>query len=136
MKTTTRSIAMSIGLTALLGSAALIADPGDAVAKIPFAFQAAGKTLPAGKYTIKRDERTSMATMRNDADGHSVILLTSPLQCKAGGAPKLLFNREGEGYQLSELRLSEAGCNYAALGSKKRADRERGLAAAVVMLQK
>ena len=136
MKTTTRSIAMSIGLTAILGSASLIADPGDAVATVPFTFQAAGTTLPAGKYTIKRDERTSMTTVRNEADGHSIIMLTSPLQCKAGGAPKLLFNREGEGYQLSELRLSEAGCTYAAPGWKKRADRERALAAAVVMLQK
>jgi hypothetical protein len=137
MKTKTRSIAMTIGLTAMLGSAALFADPGDAVATVPFAFQAAGKTLPAGKYTIKRDERTSMTTMRNDADGHSIILLTSALQCHAGAAPKLVFNRGGDGYELSELRLSQAGCTYAALGSKsKRANRERDLAAAVVMLQK
>lgn len=127
---------MTIGLTALLGSAALIADPGDAVAKVPFAFQAAGKTLPAGTYTVKRDERNSITTIRNAADGHSILLLTSPLQCKAGDGPKLVFNAGGEGYELSQVRLDEAGCTYAALGSKKRADRERGLAAAVVMLQK
>ena len=137
MKTTTRSIAMTIGLTALLSSAALIADPGDAVAKIPFAFQAAGKTLPAGTYIVKRDEGSSMTTVRNAANGHAVILLTSTMACKSGDAPKLVFNRDGEGYELSQVRLSEVGCTYAALGSKsKRVDRERGLAAAVVMLQK
>ena len=136
MKTTTRSIAMSIGLTALLGSATLFADPGDAVATVPFEFQAAGKVLPAGKYTIKRDGVSSITTIRNEANGHSVVLMTSPLQCHARSAPQLVFNREGEGYQLSQLRLSEAGCTYAALGSKKRADRERGLAATVVTLPK
>lgn len=137
MKTTTRSIAMTIGLTAILGSVALFADPGDAVAKIPFAFQAAGKTLPAGTYMVKRDERTSITTVRNAANGHSVLLLTTPLQCKAAAAPKLVFNREGEGYELSQVRLDEAGCTYGAQGAKSnRANRERGLAATVVMLQK
>jgi len=136
MNITTRSIAMTVGLTAILGSGTLFADPGDSVAKIPFAFQAAGKTLDGGTYLVRRDERSSIATVRNEANGHAIFLLTSPLHCNVG-QPKMVFNREGEGYELSELRLSKAGCSYAALGSKsKRANRERGLAATVVMLPK
>ena len=48
MKTTLRNIAITIGLTAVLGSATLFAQTASK-ADIPFDFQMAGKTLPSGQ---------------------------------------------------------------------------------------
>jgi hypothetical protein len=51
MKTTLRNIAMTVGLTAVLGSAVMFAGGKNrGIANIPLNFHVSGKTAPAGKY--------------------------------------------------------------------------------------
>ena len=79
--TTLRNIAMTIGLTAVLGTATLFAQNASK-ANIPFDFQITGKTVPAGQYIVRLANDQRMLVFQNEATGHSVMTLVMP--SKAG----------------------------------------------------
>jgi hypothetical protein len=136
MKTTLKNIAMTIGLTAVLGSAALFAQT-ESKANIPFDFQISGATLPAGQYMVKLAGDTHALVFRNMATGHSSVMLTHPFQSGAVEKPKLVFRSNGERYTLESAWFAGTPGGYGPLGGKRdKTDKERGLAATVRLLQK
>ena len=136
MKTTLRNIAMTIGLTALLGSASLFAETASK-ANIPFDFQITGKTVPAGQYIVRLADDHRMLVFQEMATGHSVMTLV--MQSKSGRpeTPSLIFRRNGERYTLESAWFAGVHSSYATLQKKgDRADGERGMLATVRLLQK
>ncbi|HYK36084.1 hypothetical protein [Alloacidobacterium sp.] len=71
MHSTLRRIAIA---PALIMAAALAASPAVAettTIKVPFSFEAAGKTFPAGDYSICRDDRGSFVTLASKGSSRS-----------------------------------------------------------------
>ena len=133
--TTLRNIAMTIGLTAVLGTATLFAQ-NRSTANIPFDFQITGKTVPAGKYIVKLVPDRRMLVFQNVATGHSSIVMVHP--CKSGTLedPKLTFLHNGERYTLQSAWFAGIQGGYGPLpGKRDRADRERGMVATIRLLQ-
>jgi hypothetical protein len=74
------------------------------VANIPFAFTAESKTLPAGEYRVQKAAYHSPALLIQRTDGSAATLVTSFAPMKASQAQsKLVFDRDGEGYVLSQV---------------------------------
>ena len=136
MKTTLRTIAITIGLTAVLGSATLFAETASK-ANIPFDFQMTGKTVPAGQYIVKLADNHQMLIFENVANGHAIMTLV--MQSKSGTprAPQLIFRHNGERYMLESAWFDGVQSSYATLqGMGSRADGERGMVATIRLLQK
>ena len=75
------------------------------VVKVPFAFQAGEKTLPAGTYTLKR---TGEAVRIRDASGHDTSVISNAISNRAKGvANELTFSHYGSTYFLSEVCWSD-----------------------------
>ena len=96
----------------IIAAAALAVSAGAASAQalnadIPFAFEAAGKTLPAGRYKVDRIA-TDVYTLTNRSAGYSVFAPAAsrhdPQKAwKLAGQPKLSFACSGERCALIEL---------------------------------
>ena len=136
MKTTLRNIAMTIGLTAVLGTATLFAETASK-ANIPFDFQITGKTVPAGQYIVRLANDNRMLVFQNEATGHSVMTLVMPSKAGTPETPKLIFRHNGERYTLESAWFAGVHTSYATLQRKgDRADRERDMLATVRLSQK
>jgi hypothetical protein len=136
MKTTLRNIAMTIGLTAILGSATLFAQT-ESKANIPFDFQITGQTLPAGQYLVKLNQANRMLVFRNTETGHSTMTLTHPYKSGTMEEPKLIFRHSGERYTLESAWFAGVSGGYGPpQGKRDRSDSERGMVATVRLLQK
>jgi hypothetical protein len=74
-------------------------------ATVPFDFAVGNKVLPSGTYTI-RSESTNVIVVRNrdTSVGTLSLALTDGKECKNGG--KLIFNKYGDQYFLSEILSS------------------------------
>lgn len=68
--------------------------------QVPFDFQANGKTLSAGTYTVSRAVEHQPDVLRINGAGGSTVVLTVPVSSDQGGA-KLSFHRYGDVYFLS-----------------------------------
>lgn len=82
---------------------------GNLVVQIPFDFQVAGKTLPAGLYVIERSTLASAEglSLRNTNNKHGVYVLTSTVRSGSRqSGSRLVFNRYKEQYFLSQLWTS------------------------------
>ena len=97
-------------LSAFLALAALaIATRAQAVDKIivniPHEFVAAGKTLPAGTYTINRisDFNNTELSLSSVENHESVLLLSSVVAPTREDKPALSFQRVGDQYVLSKI---------------------------------
>jgi len=101
-----RSIAI-VGLFFMLAIASVSAQtPSSAEVSIPFDFSAGTAKLKAGDYSVKKLSGNALAIRR---DGKTTALLNAPLtigsrDSKAG--ERLVFNRYGEQYFLSQIWLS------------------------------
>ena len=91
--------------TLFLGVAVLSAQAQSITATIPFDFEANGKSMPAGEYKVMKSDSVNggLFVMRG-VDTHSSVLLNghTPI-ANADGAVKLVFQRAGDGYYLTEL---------------------------------
>ena len=95
MKTHIRQFATVFGLSALLGTAALVAQNSRATATIPFGFHVKDTTLPAGKYTV--DERNAgVVLVRNAQSGKAIMVMTRGRESADRSAPRLDFKRYGQ----------------------------------------
>ena len=100
-----------MGLTALVVLALVVpnvslkAQSVSLVVKVPFAFQAGDKTLPAGTYTLKRQGETVRI---RDASGHDMSVISNAIANRAKGvANELTFSHYGSTYFLSEVCWSD-----------------------------
>ncbi len=93
------TLSIVVGLT-IAGFAAL----GNSVkANIPFDFMVAGKMFPAGEYTISRGSSTGFLVIRNYEAKKAASFLVQNATGKVETKAKLVFNRYGEDYFLSQI---------------------------------
>lgn len=112
---------------ATLGLASVRAqNAGDVSVSIPFEFSAAGKTLPAGDYYIRRsfDGAHSVTRIQSKTDSVSVYLRTHSVQSNTiQEGSKLVFTKYG-----NQLFLSQLWSAGRSSGEElNKSNRERGL---------
>ena len=105
-------VVMTLGLSAVLGSALLVAQGSTAaVAEVPFGFQVAARELPAGTYAVDRMNHDGVFVIRNKETGEAAMALTAPTSSGKYGDPKLVFKHYGDRYFLSQIWLDSATGN-------------------------
>jgi hypothetical protein len=94
----------AVGLVLAL-SAPLAAQSTRLSANIPFEFNVAGKTLPAGEYTIENINALGVVSISNFDSQTSALVLTHRGETTTGdrGTAALNFNRYGNTYFLSQI---------------------------------
>jgi hypothetical protein len=114
MKNTICTFAMMIGVSALATSG-LMAQQLNEKGTIPFDFQVAGKTVPAGTYAVYRETTGSGAPMIWIRSLETRLTLYTPVaSAKAGsaGQPKLVFRKYGDRYFLAEVWFAEESVGH------------------------
>ena len=100
-------IVVASSFVAIAGGTLAQAQVVDTVAAdIPFGFMVRGTTLPAGEYTIRRLASVNPSVMEiRSADGKErLIFLVESVQAnKESDQTKLIFDRVGDRYFLSEI---------------------------------
>ena len=98
---------MSAVLVILSVSYASAQSANEQTANIPFAFNVGDKTFPAGEYTVRRvnpqSDRTALAIRSADASASKIVLTTPVQSSKVRESAKLVFNRYGDQYYLSQV---------------------------------
>jgi hypothetical protein len=74
MKLQLKSIFLTAGLSALLGSSTLSAQSQKAVANIPFAYHVGEQTFSPGKYTIGQTHTPGIFALQQNETGHSIFM--------------------------------------------------------------
>ena len=115
-------VAMALGGLVLMGTGRAYAQSAESVqAKIPFDFTVGQATLPAGEYRLSYDpaEAQGVLTVRSADGHHEVFVLTEPVDAKHGmpNANKLVFEREGTRYVLSEVFTDDSSVGLEVLGT-------------------
>jgi hypothetical protein len=117
---------VTISFLAIAGGAPVRAQVVDTiVADVPFDFTVRDSTLPAGKYIIKRTYSADPGLMQiRSADGDEVVvfLVGSAQAAKEPDQTRLIFDRVGDRYFLSEI--FEEGNNNGAELPKSRTERD------------
>lgn len=78
---------------------------------IPFRFSVVGRTLSAGRYSVKRISQTSSAyaIQSQDGAGSVIVITTASLNGGSGEAePRLVFNKYGGRYFLAEMWMPDS----------------------------
>ena len=102
-----KQFAVAVGLlVAAMAAGPCFAQRTTSKAEIPFAFQVANQTMPAGEYLIQSvssaDERAQMIS-RTDSSS-AAVALTFAVDARNGKSePSLLFHKCGNSYFLSEI---------------------------------
>ena len=101
------SIIATGSLLTVMAVAAQVQLPGTAIrASIPFDFMVRGRTLPAGKYEIRRisDEPGGLMIRNVDLKRDEALFETEPVYvAKSPLKDELVFHRYGDSYFLSEV---------------------------------
>jgi hypothetical protein len=116
-------VAMALGGLALTGTGRAYAQGAESVrADIPFDFKVGHATLPAGEYSLRYDpaEAPSVLTVRSADSRHEAFVLTERVDAKRGtpNANKLVFEREGTTYVLSEVFTGDSSVGLEILGTQ------------------
>jgi hypothetical protein len=83
---------------------------GNMSATIPFDFVVSARTLPAGKYYLRTDGATLVTQIRGKDNNQSAYLPVShSVQELAVQEPKLVFNKYGDKYFLSQIWFWRSG---------------------------
>jgi hypothetical protein len=131
MKSQFTRIVLTAGLT-MLASLSLSAQDRTANAKIPFAFQANQKSLPAGTYGVYRENQSGLFRLSDD-DGHSVFVSTSVADAKPNDEGKLTFACAQGTCVLAQLALPGNALKYARTSSSIEKDIQRKLGMATMV---
>ncbi len=110
-KTTYRTFLAAVALVALtlmISPTPIQAQGTLALVKVPFDFHIGDKTMPAGQYTVSKGRNDASVVQISDRDGHSSVILAIPVTRRFETDPKLIFNRYGDEYFLTEVRWMES----------------------------
>ena len=119
MKKQILRMSMAIGFSAALGSALLIAQTsGAGVAEVPFDFQILNQTLDAGTYAVAQANSSGVLTLRNQDTGKSIVIMAGINKSGKAGDPKLVFNRYGDRYFLSQVWFAGEDFGHGLMPSK------------------
>ncbi len=79
------------------------------VVTIPFEFVAAGKTLPAGTYTVNRlsDDRIGALVLRSSDNRESAIFLPTEVESAPSDKAQVSFETAGDEHFLSKIETTE-----------------------------
>jgi hypothetical protein len=93
---------------ALLAAAALTPQPASAaVLHVPFAFTMSGQTMPAGQYTVARDNRGSFVTLTTPDGKQSFTWLIAAGEPDPGATGVVLrFDPTNAGYTLRSIQYN------------------------------
>ena len=108
MKTNIGRLLMTIGLSAVMGSSLMLAQSGAGKADIPFGFYVRDTPLPAGSYTVREASTPGILQIVNNETGNSIVVMAPPNRSGDTSDSKLVFNKYGNRYFLSELWLAGA----------------------------
>ncbi len=86
-------------------------------ATVPFDFTVGSKLLPSGTYTITQGE-TSVITIRSHDKPIAILSLVDPDDHKSPNHGKLVFNKYGSQYFLSEILCDQSDMHVAVPASK------------------
>ena len=101
---------LSIGsLLVMLAVVPLYAISSSLTANIPFDFMVGNKTLPAGSYKVGRPNTAGMLVIQSADHRGSAFFLAHFVSAKSGqdNSAKLIFNRYGDQYFLSQVWSGE-----------------------------
>ena len=115
MKRTTAIVLLAIANFALAGTS--FAQSNGVRATVPFDFTVGNKLLPAGTYMITPGS-TNVIVVRNHDKPISALVMTVP-DGKESKYGKLVFNRYGDQYFLSEILCQSAAMNLELHPSKQ-----------------
>jgi len=115
-------VAVALGSVVLMGTGRAYAQSTESVrAQIPFDFKVGRATLPAGEYQLRYDpaEAGSVLTVRSADGRHEAFALTEAVEARRGtpSTDKLVFEREGTSYVLSEVFTGESNVGLEVLGT-------------------
>lgn len=114
----------ALALTFVFAFAALAATR--APAKIPFAFEVRGELLPAGEYEVIANTSTNVVYLIGP-DGHQRAAMSIPMgNPNAPSKSKIVFEHDGDTYQLTEVWLSGVGGRKVQNGDRKAAPAVKG----------
>jgi hypothetical protein len=106
-----RAVLMSVVMGAMVLTSAVAQAAPSAVqqdVKVPFSFVVNGQELPAGTYSIRRDDAQPSALLIQSGR-ESVYVLTTPVaNASARQDSSLVFAKDGDRYRLAEV-WSDAG---------------------------
>ena len=131
MKLNLKNVALTAGLSALLGTAALSAQDLKAVAKIPFTYQANERTLPAGKYMISETATRGQFSLRDAATGHAIFVMGVPDKTSESDVSKMTFSCYAGDCSLSQIWLDGNSYKMNLPKLEKEASNRLGVAALV-----
>lgn len=116
-------ILAAVALIAALSMPAIASDPGPRTyAQIPFAFEVGGVSMPAGKYLFASNPFSGTLIV-TDPSGRNRAWLTLPLGNPGGySEPRVVFERHGSSFRMSQVWLSTSGLG-AGLPASKSSDR-------------
>lgn len=99
-------VTSSLGLAILLTAAAVMPVRAEALrATVPFGFEAAGVTLPAGEYQIRIDSQARQAIfVTPSGSAHRVFISSDSVKAENANAGMLKFYRSGDAWHLSEVK--------------------------------
>lgn len=110
-----KAASMFVGIIALAFASALATSAQNArtlVVNIPFEFTVKGATLPAGDYIVSRtstSNQMSLSLQRKDGQASAIVLTKVINTYERQDESKLVFNRYGERYFLSQVWTSGEG---------------------------
>jgi hypothetical protein len=119
MKYQLNRLAVTIGLSAVMGSALLIAASGPKeTAEIPFDFQVKDHVMPAGTYSVQPMNNATTLVIRNEGTGESMITLAPLEKSGKAGDARLVFNRYGDRYFLAQVWFAYDGAGHGLIPSR------------------
>jgi hypothetical protein len=110
MKSQFTTMVLSAAVSVLLGTQVMSAQDEKEVAKIPFAFQASQRTLPAGEYTVAETGTRGLFRVYN-ATGDGLFVSTVLHDSAQPNHPKLTFLCDGSRRILATIQ-TDSGQNY------------------------
>jgi hypothetical protein len=96
-----------LGIAALLASSHLVYGQDETpvmTANVPFAFTAAGVSLPAGRYVISRVQEGQLWKLRTFGHVDVYVTVTPRELRRAPATSLLLFDHDAAGYSLRQIR--------------------------------
>ena len=103
MKNEFRRLLMAASVCTLVGSALLVADDTRSTAEVPFDFTVMNREMPAGTYVVEQINGGQALKVRNSDTKEAVLCIAAIREHGAGGEPRLVFNRYGDRYFLSQV---------------------------------
>ena len=97
---------LSVSTLAVVLAVPLVAQTFRVTASVPFEFMVAGRSMPAGDYTVQRMGSSGTGAVQVSSDNASVVLLAmngSASRKEQTGQALLIFHRYGDRYFLSRI---------------------------------